>query len=83
MNSAHETEIRDVQSTQLECYVVRVYRRSSRLPTRLTGTVEIVADGSELRFNGLRELQRILASRRQPHSVDPSPDLVALQRKSS
>ncbi len=65
MNSARETEILDPQSTLLESYVVRVYRRSSRLPVRLTGTVEIVADGSELRFSGLRELQRILANRQR------------------
>ena len=65
MNSEHETDTPDCQSTPLESYVVRIYRRSSRLPARLTGTVEIVADGSELRFNGLRELQRILVSRQR------------------
>jgi hypothetical protein len=79
MSSAHETEILDTQSTPLESYVVRIYRRSSRLPVRLTGTVEIVADGSELRFNGLRELQRILVNRQrnsapihhEPHITTP------------
>jgi hypothetical protein len=65
MNSVDETEILDTQSPPLESYVVRIYRRSTRSPARLTGTVEIVADGSELRFNGMRELQRILVTRRQ------------------
>ena len=40
--------------------MVRIYRRDPRLPGRIIGTVERVADGSEVKFNGLRELERIL-----------------------
>ena len=40
--------------------MVRIYRRGPHLPGRIIGTVERVADGSEVKFNGLRELERIL-----------------------
>jgi len=68
MNSAYETDSPDAQSAPLESYVVRVYRRNPSLPARLTGTVEIVADGSERRFNGMRELQRILVNGQPPNA---------------
>ena len=66
MNPTHKTDAHAHQATPPESYVVRIYRRDGQLrgrqPGRLTGTVEIVADGSELRFGGMRELARILAS---------------------
>ena len=34
-----------------ESYVVRIYRRDPRQPNRIIGTVERVADGSEVKFN--------------------------------
>lgn len=48
------------QATAPKSYVVRIYRRHAGTRGRLTGTVEIVADGSEISFKGLRELARIL-----------------------
>ena len=60
-----EAEHVEVQSAPLESYVVRIYRRNLRFPARLTGTVEIVADGSEVRFCGLRELERILGNQQR------------------
>ena len=45
-----------------ESYVVRIYRRDPRWPSRLVGTVETVANGSEQGFRNLRELQRILVA---------------------
>ena len=50
-----------------ESFVVRIYRRDPRLPGRIIGTVERVADGSEVKFNGLRELERILTPQGPPH----------------
>jgi hypothetical protein len=44
-----------------ESYVVRIYRRDARLPSRVAGTVEVVESGSELSFTSLGQLQRILA----------------------
>lgn len=43
-----------------ESYVVRIYRRAARRPTRILGTVEQVGRSGELGFKTLRELQRIL-----------------------
>ena len=63
MNSADHTHHAAAQSASLESYVVRIYRRETRTHTRLVGTVEIVADGTEQRFTGLRELQQVLVSR--------------------
>ena len=62
MNPTRKTGALAHQATPPESYVVRIYRRDARLSGRLTGTVEIVANGSELSFTGLRELARILAS---------------------
>ena len=45
-----------------ESYVVRIYRRDPRWPTRAAGTNELVDRGTELGFKNLRELQRILAT---------------------
>ena len=50
-----------------ESYVVRIYRRDPRQPNRIIGTVERVADGSEVKFKGLRELERILTLEVPPH----------------
>jgi hypothetical protein len=50
-----------------EAYVVRIYRRDARSPGKLAGTVEIVADGSEVSFSSLRELDRILSA--QPPGI--------------
>ena len=62
MNPTRKTGAHAHQATVPESYVVRIYRRHARLPGRLTGTVEIVANGSELSFTGLRELARILVN---------------------
>lgn len=61
---------RRLPSAAPESFVVRVYRRDPLAPTRIAGTVERVASGSELGFVGLRELQAILiaAPRRNPRS---------------
>ena len=59
--------------TSPESYVVRIYRRDPRLPSRVVGTVEAVADGSERGFKNLRELQRILASRGAAHELPRRP----------
>lgn len=45
-----------------DSYVVRIYRRDPKLPSRMVGTVEVVASGHERGFKNLRELQRILAA---------------------
>lgn len=45
-----------------ESFVVRIYRRDPLAPTRIAGTVEVVASGNELSFTGLRELQVILTA---------------------
>ena len=63
MSSTHQTDILDAQLPPLESYVVRIYRRDPHLPSRITGTVERVADGSEQRFKGSRQLQAILTQR--------------------
>lgn len=47
-------------SVSPESYVVRIYRRGPRPPGRIAGTVEIVGNGTERSFNGLRELEQIL-----------------------
>lgn len=51
------------RSVAPESFVVRIYRRDARAPTRVTGTVEMVDAGTEMSFRNLRELQRILAGR--------------------
>lgn len=51
-----------------ESYVVRIYRRDSRLPGCIIGTVERVADGSEVKFKGLRELAQILTLQGPTHA---------------
>ena len=62
MNPTQKTGALAHQATPPESYVVRIYRRNGQLRGRITGTVEIVANGSELSFGGMRELARILAS---------------------
>lgn len=64
MNSTHLP----ASSPPPESYVVRIYRRDPRLPGRIIGTVERVADGSEVKFKGLRELKRILTPQVLPHA---------------
>lgn len=64
MIPTHKTAAAAHQATPPESYVVRIYRRDGQLRGRLTGTVEIVANGSELSFGGVRELARILAASR-------------------
>ena len=56
-----------------ESYVVRIYRRDPRLPSRVVGTVEVVADGSERGFKSLRELQQILARGQGASQAAPKP----------
>ena len=46
-----------------ESFVVRIYRRDARTPSRAAGTVELIERGTELSFKNLRELQRILAAK--------------------
>lgn len=49
-----------------ESFVVRIYRRDRRVHTRIAGTVEVVACGSELAFANLRELRAILTTASAP-----------------
>jgi hypothetical protein len=49
-----------------ESFVVRIYRRDGRGRSRIAGTVEEVARGTETSFRNLRELQHILLHRRNP-----------------
>jgi len=72
MSSAPKVSCADVQTSPLESYVVRVYRRNTAFRGRLCGTVEIVANGSEVGFTGLRELAQILVKRDAPHRLAPS-----------
>lgn len=55
-----------------ESFVVRIYRRNSRGPGRIAGTVEIVASGTERSFASLRELQQILGAT-AAHKSDAKP----------
>jgi hypothetical protein len=45
-----------------ESYVVQVYRRDSRDPDRLTGTVERIGNGQARTFNSMTELWAFLAT---------------------
>lgn len=46
----------------MECYVVRVYRRTESDPQHVVGLIEIVQDGQQRRFSSMEELWEILTA---------------------